>query len=138
MKAITIILIVVLTTACNGTKGASKNSSDLGSELNGSYTLVSMNGEDMTGNSMELSFNAAEKSVSGSSACNKLFGSFSLDGEQLSISGVGATKMYCDGKMDLEKEFLQGLQVANAIEFQGDQIMLKNNEAVLMTFKQQQ
>jgi len=138
MKTLAAILILMLTVSCNSSKDVAKANSDsnLVSPLTGSYTLVDMNGKTMVGNSMELIFNSNDNSIAGSSGCNKLFGSYTQDGDQLKFEGFGTTKMYCDGKMDLEREFIQGLTAVNSLAMADGMIILKNNDSVLMTLKQ--
>ena len=137
MKTLATLFIVLLTVSCNSSKNTSSAKSDSNTmpKLSGTYTVVSMNTKSMAGNSMELIFNESDNSIAGSSGCNKLFGKFTQQDAQLSFEGFGATKMYCDGKMDLEQEFFQGLSVVNAAAIEDDLILLKNGDAVLMTLK---
>lgn len=55
-----------------------------------------------------------EKSVArGFAGCNRFFGDYTLDGEQLSFGELAATKIACAEGMELEAEYLSALaQVA--------------------------
>ncbi len=138
MKTLVTLCILTITLSCNTVKTGTNGNPAQPTELNGSYSVVSMNSKDMNANSMELVFNASTGEISGSSGCNRLFGSFTQNNGELAFSGFGATKMYCDGRMDLEQEFLQGLQVVNKYAFANGMLELKNNDQVLMTLKVQE
>lgn len=47
--------------------------------------------------------------VSGSSGCNRLNGSYELDGNALSFGHMASTMMACTDGMELEKQFLDAL-----------------------------
>ena len=51
----------------------------------------------------------SEGRISGFSACNRLMGSYTLEGETLTFSQLGGTKMFCFDTQDLEDRFLQTL-----------------------------
>ncbi len=123
--------ILLFGLSCNGSKDISKQ--DAMAELGGTYNIVAMGSDDMSGKSMTLVFDPATSGISGSSSCNKLFGSYSAEGETLSFSKIGMTKMYCDGKMDVEQSFLQAMQAVNNYNFNGDQVQLRNDDIVLLT-----
>ena len=138
MKTLTTLLLLTITLSCNTTKSSSSDDAKAMPILSGAYSLVTMNNKDLTGSSIELTFNAESSSLSGSSGCNKLFGSYVQDGNALSFSGLGSTKMFCEGRMDLEQEFTQGLQVVNSTRLNNGTLELMNGDKVLMTFKEQQ
>ena len=82
---------------------------------------------------MELTFDASGNSVNGSSGCNKIFGNFSQNGSSMSIEALGSTKMFCEGRMELEKQFMQGLGAVNGVAVSDDgKINLVNADTVLM------
>lgn len=56
---------------------------------------------------------ATETRVSGSGGCNRITGSFELDGDRLSFGRMAGTMMACPSGMDVEQRFLKTLgQVA--------------------------
>lgn len=59
----------------------------------------------MTGTDATIEF-GPDGQLSGSGSCNNFFGSYQLDGENLTIDGVGSTEMWCEGFMDQETAFL--------------------------------
>ena len=48
----------------------------------------------------------ADGQLVGIGGCNNYFGSYQLDGNAISIAGVGSTEMWCEGAMDQEAAFL--------------------------------
>lgn len=58
-----------------------------------------------------------EGNINGTTGCNGYFGSYTLDGTNLTIGQVGQTEMYCDGRMEQEQAYLQMLMAAFALSF---------------------
>lgn len=131
---IAILLVLSLMLSCNGSKQSATNGkAKADMELNGNYKIVSMNGEDLSSEGMELTFDASGNSVNGSSGCNKIFGNFSQNGSSIRIEALGSTKMFCEGRMELEKQFMQGLGAVNGVAVSDDgKVNLVNADAVLI------
>lgn len=55
--------------------------------------------------------------LNGSSGCNSYFGSYTIEGDILTVDGIGATEMWCEDMMEQEMAFLEMLQNAATIEF---------------------
>jgi heat shock protein HslJ len=63
--------------------------------------------------------------LGGTAGCNHYFGGYSLSGQALTVSEVGATKMVCDGGiMRQEQQFLSALQAATSFTIAGDQLTI--------------
>ena len=81
-------------------------------------------------------FVSSEGTVKGSAGCNSYFGSYELEGSQLSIPGpIGATEMYCvepEGIMVQEQEYLATLQLAESYEIDGDELIIQCGNQVLV------
>jgi len=81
-------------------------------------------------------FVSSERTVKGSAGCNSYFGSYELEGSQLSIPGpIGATEMYCaepEGVMDQEQEYFTALQLAEGYEIDGDELTIRCGNQVLI------
>lgn len=59
----------------------------------------------------------AEGKLTGHGNCNRFFGSYSQDGQALSIGPIGATKMMCPPEiMQVERRLLGALDAARSIE----------------------
>ena len=76
------------------------------------------------------------KQVSGSGGCNGMFGSYTLDGSNLSFGAIGATKMACQYGMDTESAFFQALQRVARWKITGQQLELTDTAgAVIARFE---
>lgn len=137
MAAMSILLFL---TACSSNKivsgkmqGGSEslykyqwNLTDLGSQVlsNSSDNLPKL-----------LFFFGKINSVSGSTGCNKLKGSFELSNTNLiKFSPLAITKMTCGG-YNVEAEFLTALAKVDNWSIAGDQLLLNNGNDLLMKFK---
>ena len=49
-------------------------------------------------------FDSAEGKVSGSAGCNNYFASYQINNNELSISAIGSTEMYCEGLREQEQQ----------------------------------
>jgi len=76
--------------------------------------------------------------VSGSGGCNQYFGDYTVNGGELTVSGIGATKMFCgepEGVMDQEALFLQALEKAARFEIREQSLTVFGAEGgVLLQF----
>ena len=93
--------LVIFLTGCGGMP--------VGGQLeNSSWKLVAIREENSlvqipdTANLL-LEFN--EDQITGHSGCNNFFGSYSTGEGTISITGLGATRMFCPDNMQLEKNF---------------------------------
>lgn len=74
---------------------------------NNNWKLIQMNsvGEDYGKTSVK--FDTTENRISGNTGCNNFFGSYKVEGEYISFTQMGATKMLCDEKSNkTERDFL--------------------------------
>ncbi|GJM34700.1 MAG: hypothetical protein DHS20C18_37010 [Saprospiraceae bacterium] len=95
------------------------------------WALESLNGKtvDVT-ERPRLELFPGEERIGGFAGCNQFFGKMKLDGQKVDFSGIGSTRMFCDGKMDLESQFLSALDAT-------DQYVIKNLQLTLSQGNQQ-
>ena len=64
--------------------------------------------------------------IGGNAGCNHYFGSYTLNGSSLAISGIGSTKMYCtgDGIMQQESTYLAALGKVDRYTVAGDRLTM--------------
>ncbi len=72
------------------------------------------------------------KQVAGSGGCNRMFGTYELNGDALRFSGVGATKMACKDGMDTEAAFLPVLLRVKRWKISGQQLELSDSAGVVL------
>lgn len=83
-----------------------------------------------------VAFDDNKKSAGGNSSCNVFGGSYSTNGDSLRITDVISTMRACveDERMQIERDFLEGLRQANRYEIFGGKLMLYRNRQLLLTF----
>lgn len=107
------------------------------------WFLQSMNNSDISTSGLPestpwLMLSAAEKSINGHSGCNNFFGQYTLpaNSQTISFGQVGATKMACEGKMELETRLFKALQRVGKYSVSIDILTLYTADMVpLMTFR---
>ena len=75
-------------------------------------------------NEPHLILNSETRQISGSSGCNRLVGSYTLDGAHLTFGHTAGTMMACLEGMDTERAFLQALQQVNSWKITGQHLEL--------------
>lgn len=84
-------------------------------------------------NNTEINAEFAGGKLTGMAGCNSYFGDYTLSGDQLIISNVGATKIACEeGIMTQEIQYLSALQSAKAFEIKGESLALTHTDGQLV------
>jgi heat shock protein HslJ len=78
----------------------------------------------------ELEFNGQR--VTGSTGCNRISGSFTVDGEEFKFGSLATTKMGCPGYD--ENVYMDALNMTNRFRLNADQLSLFKDSTLLMTF----
>lgn len=73
-----------------------------------------------------LVLHAEEARVAGSGGCNRLMGSYDLEGEALSFGRLATTMMACPAGMQTERAFLDALEEVAAWEVDGKTLTLSD------------
>lgn len=81
-----------------------------------------------------LEFNAAEKTISGRTNCNRFFGKYETDGRKLDFENMGMTRMACP-EMEYEDAFMKMLDEADRYEIHGSELTLFDDSKKLATFR---
>lgn len=136
MKSVFSILvcsILFLTTSCDETQKVINTASNV--QLNGNYTINTVNEKSYTQKGLVLSFDALNKSVNATTECNNLFGTYTIDLYALNFGPLASTKMFCEGKMDAEKEISEALEATGSYTIENGVLKLysKNDRSLLLT-----
>lgn len=130
-------LLLVLQQTCQ--KDGDFNSKDL---LNTDWELVSINNvePDSGMRAPTLLFAPNETKVNGFAGCNQFFGTYELNRDSLSFSGLGSTKMFCEQSMDLETQYLDLLgKTGNFVVSQsGSTLTLLSNAVPVLVFNEKE
>jgi len=94
----------------------------------------------LEGNKISAVFKMDEGTVNGSAGCNNYFASYELNGNQLSISDVGATRMFCgepEGLMEQEDQYITLLQGAKTFQIKDNQLWIFSIDDQVLVFNAQ-
>ena len=69
-----------------------------------------------------------QSSIRGKAPCNAYFGAFRESERGIEIGGINETRMRCQGRMDLERAFLDNLGRARAYRVDGATLLLIDGE----------
>ena len=103
-------------------------------------TRLVVDGDDKilsSANPITLSFKAQDHSLSGNSGCNAYGASYTVTGDQIHISDLRSTLVFCEdaGVMDLEFAYTQALQHVESVRIDGDILTLEGaNGQIFMAF----
>lgn len=104
-KSIFLIIVVIFFQGCSGTMQTANETS-----LLGKWIVKSIKGMPVIGNSTAYIEFSNENRVSGSSSCNRFFGTFIRDDSKMTISETGSTRTICAAPlMEQERRFLSVL-----------------------------
>jgi heat shock protein HslJ len=84
-----------------------------------------------------VNFDAEKGSAGGDTGCNVFGGDYTSSKNSISITNIISTMRACeeDGKMTLEREFLDGLKNANRYEISDGRLRLYSNKELLLTLR---
>ena len=84
-----------------------------------------------------INFDKAKGSAGGNTSCNVFGGNYTVNGETIRIFDLVSTMRACieDERMNVEREFKNGLQDANRFEIAGRKLQLYRNKVLLLTFR---
>lgn len=88
------------------------------------WDLVEMNGESVGATRAFIEFSEDRRNVSGSAGCNRMFGGVRIGRGAMRFSGIGTTRMFCDGQMEAEAEFLDAMKDVTRFRHRGDSLTL--------------
>ncbi|HQU85243.1 MAG TPA: META domain-containing protein [Pyrinomonadaceae bacterium] len=82
-------------------------------------------------------FNKEKQSAGGNTSCNVFGANYETDGKNLKITQGIQTFRACieDERMNIEREFMNGLQKTDRYEIKGDNLFLYQDTRLLLTFK---
>ncbi len=79
-----------------------------------------------------LNFDEKDRSISGFTGCNRLFGSYTHQGDRFAISKLGMSKRFCTGAQgELEQRLVKQLQTADRIRILDGQLLISGPFGIL-------
>lgn len=122
----------VLTTSCTTSMAPVKETSTL-PLLNTQWRLTTL-GDEVVDNppgerAVHFVLQPSNTSIVGFSGCNRMFGRYVLEGASLKFDGMGGTRMFCEGRMELEQKYLALLGNAAGWKITGNTLQLLDASA---------
>jgi putative lipoprotein len=100
------------------------------------WKLVELNGEAVTTaehqREASLVFHTKDNRISGSGGCNRLMGSYMVEGSALHFKGVASTMMACQHGMETEQKFLGALNKVTGWAVQGKSLGLSGDDGKVL------
>jgi heat shock protein HslJ len=130
-RHLALIATLALSLAACGTPGS-------GGSVDGSWDLVSgtVDGQPLPMvDSAPITLVFEPDGLGGRAACNQYFGDYEVDGDSVTITGLGQTEMGCDpAVMDSEAAYLAALARVDTVEADGDSLTL-TGDGVELSFE---
>lgn len=128
-----ISLIFLVAVSCNTPKEAMEKSQPKQSILSGNYQITEVKGAMDLPEKLTINFDAEAKSVNGFAGCNSFFGSFTTTENNLTFGAIGASKKYCEKKLNtLEYEILDALNSAITFSIEGSTLYLHSKDKIVL------
>jgi heat shock protein HslJ len=135
MKLLVILsFIVSLKTCCESkTLAIQENNPTHLMEINGSYHVKTLNGNDVIEHKLTIDFNKETKSISGFSGCNRFTGNYTLESGIIKIGPIASTRMFCqESANQLEHDMQQALSKIDEVIIEDNMLQLLSNKKVLI------
>lgn len=101
------------------------------------WVLMSVGGQDVevlnNTQSAYIRLEEKENDVDGFTGCNKISGSYTLDGEQLQFSELSTTRMACPD-LEAESKMMEALRRVDNYKLSGDLLTLFDGDKAVATF----
>lgn len=81
---------------------------------------------------VEITATFAEGKITGSGGCNSYFGEYIVEAGRVTVANVGATKMACEGAMELEQRFFAEIANPRIVVVDENQLRLVSDNGTLV------
>ena len=99
---------------------------------NANYEVVSLQKTDSIEYQITLNLNVEENYINGNASCNDYRFEFKMKEKEINIQPGIATKMYCEDKMETERNFMKLMSQVKYISQSDENLYLKNSENQLL------
>jgi heat shock protein HslJ len=134
MRTSAVALLLLITLSANT---CAKKGPDLAAMKEKKWVVETLNGlrPELPDGAERPWLKLAGDQLQGFGGCNNLMGSYVLDGEKLSFSGIGSTKKYCEGIQPTENAVKGMLGEVDSFKLDGDQLRLLGSGKELATLR---
>lgn len=127
-----LLAVMMLTGAASAVTAQNARRNDLSSAR---WVLTEINDQAARGGRVFLEIDRRENRFSGHTGCNRMFGEALINGRRAAFSKIGTTKMFCDGRMQLESDVLAALKRVTRFEKNGGRLSLFAGNRIVLRFK---
>lgn len=124
MKWIYFFVGTLMLVSCGGTKIGK----DQAPSLQGEYQIIAVGARTLDDAEFIINFDEEEGAAYGYVGCNRFSSGFVQEGDTLDFSGALSTKMYCEGKMEIEGRVLSALEEITGVRHEDDNLVLYSSE----------
>ena len=107
------------------------NSSDLSANV---WNLIKVDGAAVNSSKASISFNLDKNTVGGNGGCNGFGGDLVKNGNEIKISQIISTDMFCEATSEVENKFLGNLERVTKYRITGGNLFLLAGETVVLEF----
>ncbi|WP_435413384.1 META domain-containing protein [Psychroserpens mesophilus] len=137
MKHLAILISIIVLKSCGSAQdiASAANTTNMNTQetLSGTYILEQLNETNIATYKLTLEFDSKTNKVSGFAGCNRFFGTYTIEGNGISFSELGATRMMCqDEKNAVENSFFRTIAKVKGFELADGTLSLKNGDTILM------
>jgi len=123
---ISMMAVLIVFAACDSSKKTAKSSEN--KKLDGVFSIANVKGKTLSDKGLELTFDAESNSFSGKTECNGISGNYTINDNSISFGPIIATRMYCEGKMDAEKNISDALSKASMYRIENNLLVFTDRE----------
>lgn len=135
MKKILIAVMVILS-SCGSNQERVEHNEDfetaIPGKLHGTYIVSEMKNENVGGEDIFFRFDSIKSEVTGNAGCNRFNSVYRHLESTITFQPAVSTKMYCEGKMEREKEVIEILSETSEIIRQDEAVLLLSKESELL------
>jgi heat shock protein HslJ len=100
------------------------------------WKLIKMGDVDLSAldQPVTLTLDETNNKVSGYAGCNRFFGTYQSKDANISFTGMGSTKMFCQDSMAVEDAYFKALDKVQSFKTSGDKLYFLVDGSVVLEF----
>lgn len=133
MKHTCYLILSLLLYSCSSSRETDFNLPD--ELIKTEWKLIKLYEDDLSSLSANPTLNFLNDSeLGGNTGCNSFGGEYVMKNKILTIKNIFSTKMFCEGRMEIENKYLNALKEINKLQIVEDQLILFKDENSVLTF----
>ncbi len=133
-----LVSIALFAFSCKSGEKSTKTETTNQSILGSGWELVEAFGEPIVlpdrSNIPYLAFNVGDLAVTGSTACNKLFGNYYMGEDAFGFAEIASSEMYCESTAEIERTMLNVMNQTNNYKVIGETLEFYSGDKMIAKF----